>query len=606
MSQSPRAIVIRFLEFVRRIVKVFISGAVLAIQLVAKFLGQLGLACLDLVFGNIQNAIYQLKRFGPGVWRYLEENHSFRNAISRYFIQQASTRAPERPLLFATDRAFTNWEGLRNATYSGRQLPAVQDVSSMKLPQSHDVVELFLRDKSNDNAEPQTDCIRSSLLFAAFAQWFTDGFLRTAHGLEFDECGNVISNNNRPVRDPNRYQRNESNHDIDLAQIYGINEKATNILRIRGCGATHPDRGCLAFQATRDGEFPPFILDCDSGWSEGKLPIRIEFEELFPNKEPLLRFIFRSAQQNTNGYKTLFAVGLEHGNSTLGNSLFNTIFLREHNRVARIIAGCHSDWDGDRVFQTTRNVMIVLLIKIVVSDYIRHISPMSLPLQFVPGFADNKTWYRPNRVTIEFNLLYRWHALVPDKFSFIGGPESHVGSYIHNNSWLLDTGIRDAVDRFSKERAGRLTLGNTPRFLKDVKRDTVELMRASHLKSFNAYREHYKFKRYVTFEELTGEKELSKQLANLYTDDIDKLEWYVGIFAEKHGRDMIMGDLLMAMVAQDAFTQALTNPLLSKHIFGAHTFTEEGMEIINQTTVLADIVKRVSKGGDIGKCSFAV
>ena len=29
-----------------------------------------------------------------------------------------------------------------------------------------------------------------------------------------------------------------------------------------------------------------------------------------------------------------FAVGLEHGNSTMGNTLMNTLFLREHNRIA--------------------------------------------------------------------------------------------------------------------------------------------------------------------------------------------------------------------------------------------------------------------------------
>ena len=33
----------------------------------------------------------------------------------------------------------------------------------------------------------------------------------------------------------------------------------------------------------------------------------------------------------------VFAVGFEHGNSTIGNTIMNVVFLREHNRLARLL-----------------------------------------------------------------------------------------------------------------------------------------------------------------------------------------------------------------------------------------------------------------------------
>ena len=44
----------------------------------------------------------------------------------------------------------------------------------------------------------------------------------------------------------------------------------------------------------------------------------------------------------------------------------------------------------ERLFQTTRLIMIVLLLKLVVEEYIRHIAPHDPPLTVVPGMAANK------------------------------------------------------------------------------------------------------------------------------------------------------------------------------------------------------------------------
>ena len=52
-------------------------------------------------------------------------------------------------------------------------------------------------------------------------------------------------------------------------------------------------------------------------------------------------------------------------------------------------------WDDDRVFETARNINIVQLIRVVVEEYINHISPYWLQLLASPVPAYRAAWNRP-------------------------------------------------------------------------------------------------------------------------------------------------------------------------------------------------------------------
>jgi prostaglandin-endoperoxide synthase 2 len=51
------------------------------------------------------------------------------------------------------------------------------------------------------------------------------------------------------------------------------------------------------------------------------------------------------------------------------------------------------------------------------------------------------------------------------------------------------------------------------------------------------------------------------------------------------------------MVAVDAFSQALTNPLLSEHVFNPATFSEVGWNAIRTTKTLTALLERNAPGG---------
>ena len=74
---------------------------------------------------------------------------------------------------------------------------------------------LFTRE--GDTNDKMIECPKSTVLLSFFAQWLTDGFLRTARPKRGDP----------PLEDRDT-RTNESNHEIDLAQLYGLGSAATD------------------------------------------------------------------------------------------------------------------------------------------------------------------------------------------------------------------------------------------------------------------------------------------------------------------------------------------------------------------------------------------
>ncbi len=484
----------------------------------------------------------------PGMRRLVSE------AVINHYAYSAKPRP--RPLTLQGD--YTTWRGLTDRTWTGRHLPPAEPRDD--LPAESEVVDLFRRTEF----VPATD---TSAMFMFFAQWFTDSFLRTSH------------------TDP---RRNTSNHEIDLCQIYGLSETQTQLLRAH-------EGGRLRTQQIDGQEFPQFLF---APRAPGEpLAVKPEFEGLHDDRF-LIDVILAGASAEHADH--VFAVGLEHGNSTIGQTMMNVVFFREHNRIAGLLADAYPGWDDDRLFETARNVMIVLTLKLVVEEYIKHIAPFDAPLEVVPFLADGERWNRSNWCAIEFDLLYRWHPLAPDEVK--AGPEGDAltpATFLNNNPLVLARGVESLMAQCSRSRAGRIGLGNTPRFLTDrfapdrpsVEERTVALMRQARLRSYNDYREAFSLPRLRDFDELTTDAEVQQRLRALYAT-VDDVEWYVGIFAEDYPDYFMMGQLMTTMVAHDAFTQALTNPLLGRQVFNEKTFSPVGMRIIEETGTLREIVAR--------------
>ncbi|WP_417204919.1 peroxidase family protein [Antarctobacter sp.] len=524
-------------------------------------------------------ALLQLQR--PWVARMVEAVPFLHRRLNALLINRIVTQARSRPHPFSTLSPYTSWSSLTDRTWAGRHL-GVSDLDQASLPGwegESGLKPLFERPDGS-----QTMCPKSTCLFPAFAQYLTDGFLRTVAEKDFDG-----------VEDPERRKRNTSNHEIDMCPLYGRTPAQTRALR-------DPDRrGCLRSQVIAGEEYPEFL------YADGA--IRAEFSDL-DRPLGLPGLLEACADQNpviAQGAQAmrdaLFAVGGDRVNSVPQVSMMNTLFLREHNRLAREIGARHPTWDDSRVFETARNVVIVQFIKIVVEDYINHIAPFAVHLMADPSVCWNASWNKSNWITTEFSLLYRWHALIPDAITW-GGTAWPMGkTYFLNNLPLLQTGLKRGFEDMSAQTAARLGPRNTNDHLLDIEWNSTRQGRICELASYNAYRTYLGQAPAKRFDEISSDPVVAAQLERAY-GDIDKVDFFVGIFCEDRVPGSPLPRTILSFVALDAFSQALPNPLLSEHVFAPPpgfddtpemehpAFTRYGWEQIVACGSLRDIIAR--------------
>ena len=450
------------------------------------------------------------------------------------------------------------WPGLVDRSYSGRHLPACSDAYAAALPAPEALLAVFQRGPA------MIESTRSSTLFCFFAQWFTDSFLRT---------------------DPKDWRRNTSNHEIDLCQIYGLTQADTDLLREKSGGR-------LKHRATPNGDFPALLFNPDG---ERVADAFLGLSYIDASTGRYRNLVIPPELDTPERRARLFAAGLERGNSTIFYSALNTLFLREHNRLAAEISKRHPEFDDDRVFEHARNTNLAQLLKIIIEDYINHLSAAPLRFFVDVGKAERRRWYRTNRISAEFDLLYRWHSLTPDRVT-VQGQTLAPGQFLYGNALLEQVGVEAALADAAQQPAGRIGLGNTPAFLQAFDLAAIEKSRTWRLRSYNEYREAFGLPPLHSMLQLTRDPAVTSRLEALY-GHVDKVELLVGLLAEAHGEDAVLGELMQLMVGLDAFTQALTNPLLSENIYGPAAFTEVGLHSLEQTSSLDDIARRTLQLG---------
>lgn len=461
---------------------------------------------------------------------------------------------------------------------------------------------------------------KSTLLFPYFAQWFTDGFL---------------------AADQVDRRCNHSRHEIDLSQLYGFNYETTELIREKTGGR-------LKSQLINGVEFPPFAL-AESGQLKpefrkrrqsfydfadiGATPLKVKQGQsdfgahlpslplLFPDyttyldppdpthpdyspqipshllyNELTLGTPFDLPGETPEAYeqrrRTWFALANDRGNSTPAFVMMTVLMLREHNRIAAQLAQSYRDWDDERLFQTTRNIMIVLVLKIVIEEYINHITPYHFKLFLDPlGQFRPRKWKWTNWMAIEFNVLYRWRSMIQDSLT-LGEHVVPSLQALWNPNLIVEEGLASMFNHTSRQVAGRIGAKNTWPFLVEMaETPTIQMARNAEVATYNDYRELCQMPRVTTFEQISSDPSIIDALKSLYAAP-DEIEFYPGLFSEDLREDSALAPLVGTLVGIDAFSQALTNPLLHPRTYLPETFSPLGWELIHQPQTIAALVRR--------------
>jgi prostaglandin-endoperoxide synthase 2 len=464
-----------------------------------------------------------------------------------------------RPHPWSTVHDYVSWTSLTDQQWSARHLPAAP---ALNLPSPDQLVKLFERP-----AGQQRFCQKSTCLFPSFAQYLTDGFIRT-------RMPNTSAGESNDLR-----RQNTSNHQIDLCPLYGRTKIQTNALRLKS--EVTGKRGRLKSQTFASEEYAPFLFHDDGTIKQEFLALDIPLGlDNFPDPELRAR---------------IFAFGGDRTNSVPQVAMMNTLFLREHNRLAGEIEKRHPGWDDERVFETARNTLIVLFLKIVVEEYINHISLAPFRFRTDPTVAWDAPWNKPNWITTEFSLLYRWHSLIPDSITW-NNTSYAVGETLMDNRPLLAAGLVGAFSDMSSQQAGRLGAFNTAKALIGLEKIAIMQGRLCQLAPYADYRAYVSLSRPRDFADISPDPRVVDFLRSAYKSPAE-IDFYVGLFAEDTEKNSPLPPLIRRMVAVDAFSQALTNPLLAKHVFNAQTFSPPGWEAVQITNSLRDVLDRNSPGG---------
>ncbi|XP_075944423.1 prostaglandin G/H synthase 2 isoform X2 [Anarhichas minor] len=414
-----------------------------------------------------------------------------------FFPTLARSHLIDSPPTFNADYGYKSWEAYSNLSYYTRTLPPVPEdcptpmgvVGKKELPDAKLLAEKLLM-RRQFIPDPQG----TSLMFAFFAQHFTHQFFKSdmKKGPAFTVA---------------------KGHGVDLNHIYGDCLERQHKLRLLKDGK-------LKYQIL-DGEvYPPTVKEVGA-------------EMHYPPHVP---------------HSHRFAVGHEAFGLVPGLMMYATIWLREHNRVCDVLKEVHPDWDDERLFQTTRLILIGETIKIVIEDYVQHLSGYNFKLKFDPELLINQRFQYQNRIASEFNTLYHWHPLMPESFQVAGGR-------------------------------------NVPGPLMYVAIKSIENSRQMRYQSLNAYRKRFSLKPYSSFEDLTGEKEMAAVLEEFY-GHVDAVELYPGLLVEKPRSNAIFGETMVEMGAPYSLKGLMGNPICSPEYWKPSTFGGSvGFNIVNTASL---------------------
>ncbi len=520
---------------------------------------------------------YALTNFKP-FWDFIQNNDKLKRKANKFLLNSLINKLPTRPFPYSlmtledhipgTDKpkktdTYTSWDSLTDRTYTGRHLPPDPAFNQEgNLPPVKDLKVLF---QKRDGETIYSK--KSTLLFPYWVQWFTDAFLRT---------------------DQHNRLKNTSNHHIDLCNVYGLTRTQTNMLRSFEGGKFKTQK--LKRQDGVEEDYPLFFYsDPETG------EIDQQFVGLY---QPL------NDEQRLPGElkKTIFAMGVERANIQIGYVMLNTLCLREHNRLCDVLAQSYPDWDDERLFQTARMIVMVIILNIIMEEYISHITPYNFNFFADPEAFTKERWHRPNWMAIEFSMVYRWHSALPETFTF-NGEETPMAASLWNNQMLIDMGLGGLMEETCAQPGTKIGLFNTPdfpirktesgtiTFIDVTELATLQYGRMTQLASYNDYREICGYPRVTDFNQITEDEYTQQKLKELY-GHVDKIEFFVGLYAEDVRPNSAIPSLVSRIIGIDAFSQALTNPLLSDKIFNPDTFSEVGWEIIQNTKTLSDLVNR--------------
>lgn len=230
-----------------------------------------------------------------------------------------------------------------------------------------------------------------------------------------------------------------------------------------------------------------------------------------------------------------------------------TLFMREHNRLAASQASLHPSWTDEQLYQAARQLVIAEIQSITFNEFL----PALLGRQAVKPYQGYRSSVNPS-ITNEFaTAAYRFgHSLLDSELGRLNNDGSEAAPPLSLAESFFNSGVFDPtkanrvgdIDPFLKAAA----TGNTQEVdlgIVDELRNmlfgppgsggfdlaalNIQRGRDHGLADYNSVRAAYGLPRVTSFTEITPVTAVQRQLKDLY-GSVDNIDLWVGGLAEKH------------------------------------------------------------------------
>jgi hypothetical protein len=313
---------------------------------------------------------------------------------------------------------------------------------------------------------------------------------------------------------------------------------------------------------------------------------------------------------------SLFVTGDTRGNENIELTAMQTLFLRNHNRIAAKLQLSHPGWSDEQLYQEARKLNIAQYQAIVYTEW--------LPAVLGPNAIRPYSGYKANvnaSIANEFSTIaFRFgHSLLDNQIerhtdsgtdlSIAGGSDIPLAFDFFNSTLLNPAGVSDpytdltstgidpilkadadgtsqAMDLNAVDAVRNLLFGNAGAGGEDLMARDVQRDRDNGIADYNTLRAAYGLPRVTSFAQITSNVQVQQELAAAYPD-VNHIDAFEGGLAEDHVPGSDLGPLFQRIIA-DQFTRLRDG---DRFFSLNEQMTTEEMKIIGQGNSLSKVIE---------------
>ncbi len=302
---------------------------------------------------------------------------------------------------------------------------------------------------------------------------------------------------------------------------------------------------------------------------------------------------------------SLFAAGDVRANENVELTNITTLFVREHNYQAALLATAHPSWTDQQLYNAARQTVIGEIQAVTYNEW--------LPALMGTNALTPYRGYNPNvnaSISTEFaSAAFRLHTLLGDDVDFL----DNNGNAIMPELALSDDFFQPGIVALPGEVAGNLKylssdiaqevdeqtvnglrnalfpdapiLNNVEVGASDLIADDIQRGRDEGDATYNQTRVAIGERQVTSFSQITSNVQLQQELKQIY-GNVNNVELFVGLMAEDHLPGSSLGKTEQAVLAQQFGQLRDGDRFFYKNV--------DSPQLVNQinTTSLADIIGR--------------